>query len=95
MFPHAPTRDCKQHFETINYSRIALGVYQKGDSNANSRASIFDVSHDKVNKFVSERKQCFSSRCHISDIDIVKLSFKSPSLDKLSPATPSQCPIMH
>ena len=43
-------------------------VYHKGRSNANGRSLIFDVSHDYVNKVVIERKKCFSSKCHISDI---------------------------
>ena len=48
-----------------------MGVYHKGGINANGRTSIFDVSHSQVKKVVSERKQCFSSKCHISFIDIV------------------------
>ena len=35
----------------------------------------------------------FSSRCHISDIEIDKLLFKNPSQDKLSTATPFQAPL--
>ena len=70
-----------------------IGVYHKGGRNANGRTSIFDVSHDFVKKFVFERKQCFSSKCNNSDIDIDKLSFQNPSLGKLSPVIPSQNPL--
>ena len=70
------------------------GVYQKGGSNANGRTLIFDVSHDYVKKVVPERKQCFSSKCHISDIDIDKISFKNPGKDMLSPATPSKATVL-
>ena len=48
-----------------------MGVNHKGDSNANDINSIFDVSHDYVKKVVPERKHCFSSKCHISDIYIL------------------------
>ena len=41
-----------------------IGVYYKGNSNANGRTSIFDASHDYVKKVVSKRKQCFS--CEIN-----------------------------
>ena len=50
-----------------------MEVYNKGGSNANGRTSIFDVSYYQEKKIVPERKQCFSCKCHISDIDIVKL----------------------
>ena len=50
MFPQAPTRDCKQHFETGIISTYHMGAYHKGDSNANDRKSIFDVSFDYVRK---------------------------------------------
>ena len=69
-----------------------MGVYHKGGNNADERTLIFDVSHDDVKNVVPERKQRFSSKCHISDIDIYKLLFKNPGQDKLSPATPSQAP---
>ena len=29
MFPRAPTRDCKQYFETANYSRTSHGSLQQ------------------------------------------------------------------
>ena len=45
------------------------GVYHKGSSNANGRTLIADVSHDYVKKVVPERKRCFSSKCHISNMD--------------------------
>ena len=70
-----------------------MGVYHKGDCNANVRTSIFDASHDYVKKGVSEIKQRFSSKCHNSDTDIDQLSFQNPSQDMLSPATPSQAPL--
>ena len=44
------------------------GVCHKGGNNASDRNSIFDVSHDYVKKVVSGSKQCFSSKCHISDM---------------------------
>ena len=62
------------------------GVNHKGGSNANGRISIFDVSHDYVKKVAPERNNTFSSNCHISDIDIDKLSFKNPGQDNLSPS---------
>ena len=34
-----------------------------------------------------------SSKCHISDIGIDKLSLEKPSQDKLSPATQFQAPL--
>ena len=89
MFPQATTRDLKQ----LIIPEYHMGVYHKVGYNANGRTSIFDVSHDYVKNVVPERKQCFSIRCHISDIDIDKLSFKNPSQDKLSPATPSNAPL--
>ena len=69
MFPQAITCDCKQYFETTNYSRISHRSLPQRNSNANGRTSIFDVSHDYVKKVVPERKQCFSSKCHIYDMD--------------------------
>ena len=48
------------------------GVYHKWVSNANGRASIFDVSYDYLKKVVPKRKQCFSSKSHFSDINIVQ-----------------------
>ena len=52
------------------------------------------VSLDYVIKRLCPKENIFfSSRCHISDIDVDKLLFKSPSQDKL--ATPFQAPIMH
>ena len=92
MFLQATTRDCKQY----NIPEYHTGVYHKGGRNANGRSSIFevsyyfDVSHDYVMKVMLNRKQCFCSKCHISDIDIDKLSFKNTGHVRLSPATPSQ-----
>ena len=48
IIPQATTRDCKQNFETANYSTISHGRLQQRGSNANGRTSIFDVSHDYV-----------------------------------------------
>ena len=53
-------------------SEYHMGVNLKGDGNSNDRTSIFDVSHVYVKRVVSERKQCFSSKCCISDIDVDK-----------------------
>ena len=59
--------------------------------NATGRNSKFDDSHDNIKKVVRERTQCFSGKCHISDSNIDKLSFKNPCKDKqLQPS-----PIMH
>ena len=59
-----------------------MAVRHKGGSSANGNTAIFDFSQDYVKKVVPERKQCFSSKCRISDIDNDKLSFKNPDQDK-------------
>ena len=56
-----------------------MGVYHKGGSNSNGKTLIFDASHYCV-KMVCP-KDFFSSKCHISDIDIHTLLFKVPSQD--------------
>ena len=51
-----------------------MGVYHKSGSNANDKTSIFDVSRDYVKKSCARKKiYIFSSKCHISDMDIDKL----------------------
>ena len=72
-----------------------MGLYHNGGNNANGKTSILDVKHGYVKEVVPVRKQCFSSKYHISDIDIVKPSFKNPNQDKLSPAAPSQASFVH
>ena len=64
--------------------------FHKGDSNANGRTSIIDVSNDCVKKIVPERKQCFPGKWHYFDSNIDNLSPKNPGQDKLSPETLSQ-----
>ena len=69
-----------------------IGVNHKWGSNANGKTSIFALSNEYLKKVVPERKQCFTSKWHISDIDLDKLLFKNPCQGKLSPAIPSQAP---
>ena len=53
-----------------------MGVYHERGSTAKGRTSICDVGHDFENKWVFERVQDFSFKCH--GIDFHKLSFKHP-----------------
>ena len=88
------TRDCKQYFKQLITQNITWEFTKTGGGvNANGRFCIFGVSNDYVKKVVPERKHCVSGKCHISDIDIDKLSFKNPGQDELLPATPSQAPL--
>ena len=58
---------------------------------ASGRTLIFDVSHDIENNGVSERKQCFSCKCHV--FNIYFLSFYIVQEPLPSPSTSPHAPL--
>ena len=66
----------------LTVSEYHMGVCHKGGSNSNGKTLIFDASHyyNYVKK-LCPKENLFSSKCHISDIDIHTLLFKNPSQD--------------
>ena len=72
MFFYPPTRDCI-------LKQLIIPVY-KGGSNANGRTSVFSFERNFIFldmtrkiKLCSKENNVFFSKCHFSDIDIVKL----------------------
>ena len=65
----------------LTISEYHMGVYHKGGINSNGKTLIFDASHYYVKTSCARKKIFFSSKWHISDIDIHTLLFKNPSQD--------------
>ena len=77
MFPPVATRDCKQYLKQLMIPESIMGVYRKGGGGGSDKSSIL-MSVKTENNRVPVSRQCFSYKCHVSNIDFHKSPFRNP-----------------
>ena len=79
MFPQVATRDSKQYLQQLVIPESVLGVYRKGGGVVQQLTKArYLMSFTAENNGVSVSRQCFSYKCHVSDIDFHKSLFRNP-----------------
>ena len=75
MFPQVATRDSKQNLQQLMIPESVMGVYRNGGvvlQVTKAQYLIFE------NNGVTVSRQCFSYKCHVSNIDFHKSPFRNP-----------------
>ena len=79
MFPQVATRDSKQYLQQLMIPETVMGVCRKG------WGVVLQVIKDRYlmsvkteKNGVSVSRQCFSYKCHVSNIDFYKSPFRNP-----------------
>ena len=79
MFPQVATRDSKPYLQQLMIPEFVMGVYRKGGwvvlQVTNAR---YLMSVKTENNGVPVSRQCFSYKCHVSNIDFHKSLFRNP-----------------
>ena len=79
MFPQVATRDCKQYLQQLMIPESVMGVYRKGGVVLQVTIARYLMSVKTENNGVSVSRQCFSNKCHVSNIDFHKSPFRNPT----------------
>ena len=79
MFPQVATRDSKQYLQQLMIPESVMGVYRKGGGVVlQVTKARYLMSVKTENNGVSTSRQCFSYKCHVSNIDFHKSPFRNP-----------------
>ena len=90
VFPQVATLCSKQYLQQLMIPESVLGVYRKGAVVLQVTKARYLMSVKTENNGVSVSRQCFSYKCHVSNIDFHKSPIKEPLP---SPATSSLAPL--
>ena len=78
MFNQVATRDSKQYLQQLMIPESEMGVYRKrGGGSITSDKNRYLMSVKTENNGVSVSRQCFSYKCHFSNIDFHKSPFRN------------------
>ena len=78
MFPQVATRDSKQYLQQLMIPESVMGVYRKGGGSNTSDKALYLMSVKTENNGVSVSRQCFSYKCHVSNIDFRMSTIRNP-----------------
>ena len=80
MFPQVATRDSKQYLQQLMIQESVMGVYRKGGGGGSTTSdkARYLMSVKTINNGVPVSRQCFSYKCHVSNIDFHKSPFRNP-----------------
>ena len=80
MFPQVATRDCKQYLQQLMNPESVMGVYRIGGGGVVLQVTKaqYLMSVKTENNGVPVSRQCFSYKCHVSNIDFHKSPFRNP-----------------
>ena len=76
--PQAAIRDSKQYLQQLMIPESVMGVYRKGGVVLQVTKARYLMSVKTENNGVSVSRQCFSYKCHVSNIDFHKSPFRNP-----------------
>ena len=78
----AATRDSKQYSQQLMIPESVMGVYRKGGGGGGVVLQVtkarYLMSVKTKNNGVTVSRQCFSYKCHVSNIDFHKSPFRNP-----------------
>ena len=78
MFPQVATRDSKQYLQQLMIPESVMGFYRKGGVVLQVTIARYLMSVKIESNVVSVSRQCFSYKCHVSNIDFHKSPFRNP-----------------
>ena len=78
MFPQVATLDSEQYLQQLMIPESVMGVYRKGGVVLQVTKGRYLMSVKTENNGVSVSRQCFSYKCHVSNIDFHKSPFRNP-----------------
>ena len=78
MFPQVATLDSKQYLQQLMIPESLMGVYRKGGVVLQVTKAQYLMSVKTEKYGVSVSGQCFSYKCHVSNIDFHKSPFRNP-----------------
>ena len=78
--PQVATRDSKQYLQQLKIPESVMGVYRKGGGGVvlHVTKARYLMSVKTENSVVPVSRQCFSYKCHVSNIDFHKSPFRNP-----------------
>ena len=80
--PQVGTRDSNQYLQQLMIPESVMGVYRKGGGGGGVELQVtkarYLMSVKTENNGVSVSRQCFSYKCHVSNIDFHKSPFRHP-----------------
>ena len=78
VFPQVATRDSKQYLQQLMIPESVMGVYRKGGGVVlQVTKAQYLMSVKTENNGVSVNRQCFSYKCHVSNINFHKSPFRN------------------
>ena len=79
--PQVATFDSKQYLQQLMIPESLMGVYRKGGGGVVLQVTKarYLMSVKAENNGVSVSRQCFSYKCHASNIDFHKSPFRNPN----------------